>query len=407
MRGTRLINTNWYFSKTAKGVEKATLKEFLEESIALLTYPGKMVFHGCSDWVEVALPHTWNGTDGQDGENDYYRGTCYYLKNVPETLLERDKVNYLEFEGVNSSTTVYWNGEEMAVHHGGYSTFRVKIEDIQENNLLIVAVDNAPNDFVYPQNADFTFYGGIYRDVKIVSVDKNHFAMDFLGASGIKVTPVVDLEKKQADITVESFVELEEKLLEADSKDSIKVKTTLWDGKGNLICEKVKIKRQQTSQSASLDAEQKMQSGKRIPVAKEEFVLENPHLWDGLNDPYLYMAKAELWINGELVDKVESRVGCRTCEFDADRGFLLNGKPYPLRGVSRHQDRPEVGNALTKEMHEEDLNLILEMGANTIRLAHYQHAQYFYDLCDEKGLVLWAEIPYITTHMPKGRENLM
>ena len=405
MRGTRLINTNWYFSKTAKGVEKATLKEFQEESIALLTYPGKMVFHGCSDWIEVALPHTWNGTDGQDGGNDYYRGTCYYLKNVPETLLERDKVNYLEFEGVNSSATVYWNGEEMTVHHGGYSTFRVKIEDIQENNLLIVAVDNAPNDFVYPQNADFTFYGGIYRDVKIVSVDKNHFAMDFWGASGIKVTPVVDLGKKQADITVESFVELEEKFLEADSKDSIKVKTTLWDENGNLICEKVKIKRQQTSQSASSDAEQKMQSGKRIPMAKEEFVLENPHLWDGLKDPYLYMAKAELWINGELVDKVETRFGCRTCEFDADRGFLLNGNPYPLRGVSRHQDRPEVGNALTKEMHEEDLNLILEMGANTIRLAHYQHAQYFYDLCDEKGLVLWAEIPYITTHMPKGKEN--
>ncbi len=398
MRQVKLINDNWYFSKTAKGVGKATLKEIKEDSIALLTYPGKMVFYNCSDWVEVALPHTWNGTDGQDGGNDYHRGTCYYIKNVPEELLEKDKINYLEFDGVNSSATVYWNGQEMTVHHGGYSTFRVKVEDIQETNLLVVEADNTPNDFVYPQNADFTFYGGIYRDVKIVSVEKNHFAMDFWGAPGIKVTPVVDLNKNQANVTVEAFVELEDKFFEENCKDSIKVKTFLLDGEGNVIFEKVKSKREQKDTF-------KTEKEKRGPVAKEEFVLENPHLWNGLNDPYLYVARAELWINGELADKVESRFGCRKCEFDADRGFLLNGKVYPLRGVSRHQDRPEVGNALTKEMHEEDMDLILEMGANTIRLAHYQHAQYFYDLCDEKGMVIWAEIPYITTHMPKGREN--
>ena len=404
MRQVKLINGNWYFSKTAKGVEKATLKEFKEESIALLTYPGKMVFHNCSDWVEVTLPHTWNGSDGQDGGNDYYRGTCYYLKNVPGELLEKDKINYLEFDGVNSSATVYWNGQEMTVHHGGYSTFRVKIEDIQETNLLIVAADNAPNDFVYPQNADFTFYGGIYRDVKIVSVEKNHFAMDFWGASGIKVTPIVDLDKNQAKVTVESFVELEDKFFEADGKDSIKVKTFLMDAKGNVIFEQAKVKRQQNASGEAKKQETQL-GERRVPVAKEEFIIENPHLWDGLKDPYLYTAGAELWINGELADKVESRFGCRKCEFDAEKGFLLNGKAYPLRGVSRHQDRPEVGNALTKEMHEEDMDLILEMGANTIRLAHYQHAQYFYDLCDEKGMVIWAEIPYITTHMPKGREN--
>ena len=405
MRQVKLINSNWYFSKTAKGVEKATLKEFKEDSIALLTYPGKMVFYGCSDWVEVTVPHTWNGTDGQDGGNDYHRGTCYYLKNVPGELLEKDKVNYLEFDGVNSTASVYWNGKEMTVHHGGYSTFRVKIEDIQETNLLIVAADNAPNDFVYPQNADFTFYGGIYRDVKIVSVDKNHFAMDFWGASGIKVTPVVDLEKNQADITIESFVELEDKFFEADCKDFVKIKTIVLDADGNVLFEKGKIRKGQTSSTASYDAVEEQPKERKSPVAKVEFVLENPHLWDGVNDPYLYIARVELWINGELADKTESRFGCRKCEFDAEKGFLLNGKSYPLRGVSRHQDRPEVGNALTKEMHEEDMDLILEMGANTIRLAHYQHAQYFYDLCDEKGMVIWAEIPYITTHMPKGREN--
>ena len=400
MRKIQNLNANWYFSKTAEGLEKATLKEFLEESIALLTYPGKMTFHNCSDWEEITLPHTWNGIDGQDGGNDYHRGTCYYLKQVPGELLEKNKINYLEFDGVNSSAGVYWNGKEMTIHHGGYSTFRVKIEDIQEQNLLIVSVDNAPNDFVYPQNADFTFYGGIYRDVKIVTVEKSHFSMDYWGSTGLKVTPIVDLEKKQAQITVEAFVDLEEKYFASDNKDSIKVKTELCDAEGNVFATKIKTKREDDKKNPYNG-----QNVKRIPVAKEELVIEDPCLWDGVKAPYLYSARVTLIINGEETDCVESRFGCRKIEFDVNRGFILNGKSYPLRGVSRHQDRPEIGNALTKEMHEEDMNLILEMGANTIRLAHYQHAQYFYDLCDEKGMVVWAEIPYITTHMPKGREN--
>ena len=399
MRQVKVINNNWYFSKTAKGVEKATLKEFMEDAQALLTYPGGVVFYGCSDWTEINVPHTWNGVDGQDGGNDYHRGTCYYLKNITGELLEKDKVNYLEFDGVNSSASVYWNGKEMTIHHGGYSTFRVKIEDIQENNLLIVAADNTPNDFVYPQNADFTFYGGMYRDVKIVSVGKNHFAMDFWGAPGIKVTPVVDLVKNQAAVTVESFVDLEEKV----SDGIIKVKTTLLAQNGTVIAEKVKANKD--SFKADEENVSPNTDNRKTKVAKAEFVMDTPHLWNGVEDPYLYTAKVELIVEDEVCDKLETRFGCRTCEFDSDKGFILNGKSYPLRGVSRHQDRPEVGNALTKEMHEEDIALILEMGANTIRLAHYQHAQYFYDLCDEKGLVVWAEIPYITTHMPKGREN--
>ena len=404
MRQVKAINNNWYFSKTAKGVEKATLKEFTENAQALLTYPGGLVFYGCSDWTEINVPHTWNGVDGQDGGNDYHRGTCYYLKNVFGELFEKDKINYLEFDGVNSSASVYWNGKEMTVHHGGYSTFRVKIEDIQENNLLVVAADNAPNDFVYPQNADFTFYGGMYRDVKIVSVDKDHFAMDFWGAPGIKVTPMVDLAKNQASVTVETFVDLDEKmcgdekLQNTKAEKNIKVRTTIVAKNGDIIAESVKTNKDSLNNVKTAD------NGK-TKVAKAEFVIDTPHLWSGVEDPYLYTAKAELIVDEEVCDKLETRFGCRTCEFDVDKGFILNGKSYPLRGVSRHQDRTEVGNALTKEMHDEDIALILEMGANTIRLAHYQHAQYFYDLCDEKGLVVWAEIPYITTHMPKGREN--
>ena len=402
MRKVAILSNHWYFSKTAEGVEKASLEEFLKGGIALLTYPGKMVFHNCSDWEEITLPHTWNGIDGQDGGNDYHRGICYYLKQVPGDMLDKGKVNYLEFDGVNSTAGVYWNGKEMTIHHGGYSTFRVKIEDIRENNLLIISVDNAPNDFVYPQNADFTFYGGIYRDVKIVSVEKNHFSMDYWGSTGLKITPVVDLEKNQARVTVESFVDLEDQFLETENTESVKVKTMIEDTSGNLLAAKVKVKKEGGTNHSYGE-----KNRKSLPVAKEEFVIESPHLWNGVKDPYLYRAKVQLIINGEEVDSVTSSFGCRKIEFDAERGFLLNGKEYPLRGVSRHQDRPGIGNALTKEMHEEDMDLILEMGANTIRLAHYQHAQYFYDLCDEKGMVVWAEIPYITTHMPKGKENTM
>lgn len=343
MRQVKTLNNNWYFSKTAKNVEKATLKEFMEEAQALLTYPGGLVFRGCSDWVEINLPHTWNGRDGQDGGNDYHRGTCYYLKNVPGELLDKNKINYLEFEGVNSSAAVFWNGKKVMVHHGGYSAFRGKIDDVQENNLLIVTADNAPNDFVYPQNADFTFYGGIYRDVNLISVEKNHFSMDDWGAPGIKVTPLVDLDKKQAWIRVESFVDLEE---EWDTLEkNIKVRTILLDREGNILAEKVKVNKK----FPKADCQTKKESlepvrNSQTKVARAEFVLDNPHLWNGLEDPYLYTAKAELIIGEEVCDSIETRFGCRKCEIDADRGFILNGKEYPLRGVSRHQDRPEVGN---------------------------------------------------------------
>ena len=138
-------------------------------------------------------------------------------------------------------------------------------------------------------------------------------------------------------------------------------------------------------------------------TAKVVFTLNNAHLWDGVDDPFLYTVSAKL-DNGE---ETSARFGCRKFEIDPQKGFLLNGRSYPLRGVSRHQDRKGAGNALTNEMMEEDISIILEMGANTIRLAHYQHAQYFYDLCDEKGLVIWAEIPYITMHMTNGRANTL
>lgn len=317
--------------------------------------------------TEVDLPHTWNGEDGQDGGNDYYRGKCVYEKTLHKSELPEGEVFYLQIDGANSSAEVYFNGKKLITHHGGYSTFRTELRDIKEVNEIKIEVDNSPNEFVYPQLADFTFYGGIYRHVNIIGVKKNHFDLDYYGAPGITVTPEAD--GKDYNVTIQCF---------CDGKVDLQI----LDGETVI---------------ASASAEGK----NPVSVLK----IENAHLWNGVKDPYLYEAVARLVENGEAVDEISCRFGCRSFKIDPEKGFILNGEIYPLRGVSRHQDRPKIGNALLFEHHKEDIELICEMGANTIRLAHYQHAAEFYDLCDEKGLVVWAEIPYISRHMPGGVDN--
>ena len=325
-------------------------------------------------WNFVNLPHTWNAIDGQDGGNDYYRGICCYAKELTkEDLPDADRY-YLELRGANSSADVFVNGTKLAHHDGGYSTWRVDITDsLTDNNIIAITVDNSENDRVYPQMADFTFYGGLYRDVNIIAVSESHFDLDYFGGPGIKVTP----EIKGADAKAEIEVYL------TNPKDGQQLVYSILDKDGNKVSE-VFCGAEETSVSIDIN---------------------NVHLWDGRKDPYLYTAEVKLVEDGKVLDNVSTRFGCRTFKIDPERGFILNGREYPLRGVSRHQDRWGFGNALLPEHHEEDIELIYEMGATTIRLAHYQHDQYFYDLCDEKGLVIWAEIPYISKHMPSGREN--
>lgn len=316
----------------------------------------------------VDLPHTWNARDGQDGGNDYWRGTCIYRTRfaAPQFNAASHQV-WIQFDGVNASAHVVLNGSPVCNHDGGYSTFRANITELlRDENELTVEVDNSKNDRVYPQKADFTFYGGIYRDVSLMVVSKNHFTLDYFGGPGIRITPTV----QGADASIQV--------------------TTWHDGEGEVSIE-------------LLDA-----AGNTVATGKGPDItltIFNAHLWNGVKDPYLYSCKARLVVNGTVEDETTTRFGVRSFKVDPKKGFFLNGKSYPLHGVSRHQDRKGLGNAITREMHDEDMALIKEIGANTIRLAHYQHDQYFYDLCDEVGMVVWAEIPYISEHMPNGREN--
>ena len=326
------------------------------------------------NWNWVNLPHSWNAIDGQDGGADYFRGIGYYAKALDKSDLPAADEYYLEIRGANSSADVYVNGSKLAHHDGGYSTWRVNItESLQANNLIVITVDNAANDTVYPQVADFTFYGGLYRDINIICVNKTHFDLDYHGGPGLKVTPTVC--GNDATVEIETWL--------SNSAMGNSVRYTILDAAGNTV----------TSTEA----------------AETSAVLTIPavHLWHGRKDPYLYTAVLELLDDGCVIDKISTRFGCRSFRIDPENGFILNGEEYPLRGVSRHQDRWGFGNALLPEHHEEDIELICEVGATTIRLAHYQHDQYFYDLCDEKGLVIWAEIPYISQHMPTGRANTL
>ncbi len=355
MRQVLEFNTRWAFSKETK------------------TRPETMP----NNWVWVNLPHTWNNIDGIDGGNDYYRGTCWYANEVDKTeWLPKADEYYLEFRGANSSADVYVNGVHLAHHDGGYSTWRVNVTEqfnAAEKPLVTVAVDNAPNRQVYPQMADFTFYGGLYRDVYVVCVNHSHFDLDYYGAPGIAVTPKVN--GANADVTVEVYP--------VNAKENQTLTYRLKAKCGCVVAEKT------------------------VPASetKVTFEIENVHLWHGRKDPYLYSAEVTLNENEEVLDNVSTRFGVRTFEIHPENGFILNGKEYPLRGVSRHQDRWGKGNALSKEDHKEDMEYIAEVGCTTIRLAHYQHDQYFYDLCDEYGMVVWAEIPYISDHMDTGREN--
>lgn len=351
MREKIIFNNSWLFSKESDDISKVDDSSF----------------------ISITLPHTWNAMDGQDGGGDYYRGVCTYKKSFNLTEEDLSKELFIEFEAIMSSSKVVINRKKEFIHHGGFQTFRIYLNDVchaGENEILVFA-DNRSNNYVYPQFADFTFFGGIYRDTYLIKTNKTHFDLSYFGTKGIKITPQLIDEKWF--INVESFI--------TNFNDNEIVFELIDEGK---VIDNIKINE----------------------VKTVTFEVKNPHLWNGRIDPHLYTIKAKILNNADVIDEIEDRVGLRTFYVDPQKGFYLNGKPYHLHGVSRHQDRLNLGWAITKKEHEEDMELIKEVGATTIRLAHYQHAQYFYDLCDQEGMVVWAEIPYISNHMDTGKENV-
>ena len=330
-------------------------------------------------WQTVQLPHSWNAVDGQDGNGSYDRGKYWYAKTfeTPKQPLTGGKV-FVEILAAGQQATVYVNGTEVTYHEGGYSTFRADITSLckdEGENLLVVACSNEYKDSVYPQSADFTFYGGLYRGVNLISVPEAHFDLEYYGGPGIQVTPK-PCDCGGATFEIVTYVK--------NTDENFTVLYSVLDADGKEVASGC---RPADSTGITL----------YVPDAKK---------WD-IDSPYLYTVKAALQRRNETYDEISTRAGVRSFSCDPQKGFIMNGKETPLRGVSRHQDMLYKGNALTKEDHYRDAELIKELGANTIRLAHYQHNQYFYDACDELGFIVWAEIPFISVFNkdPEAHQN--
>lgn len=350
MREIKAINSDWAFLKGDTKHHKVPKK-------------------AKKKWETVNLPHTWNALDGQDGGFDYHRGACWYFKEI-EISPESGKQIFLEIPAASLSAEVYINENHVCTHKGGFSTFRVNITPFinpKKATKIAICVDNGESNKIYPQTADFTFFGGLYRGVNLLEVTDTHFDLEYAGGCGVMVTPTVNTDGS-ADVEIQSFEK---------NAEGYRVQYRI----GNLVADK------------------------ENPVIH----IDEPHLWNGRKDPYLYTLDAQIVKNNIVIDSVSTKFGIRSFHIDAEKGFFLNGEPYPLHGVSRHQDRENMGWAITEKEHKEDMELIAEVGANTIRLAHYQHSQYFYDLCDEYGMIVWAEIPFISAFLktPEARENTL
>ncbi|WP_092444941.1 glycoside hydrolase family 2 TIM barrel-domain containing protein [Winogradskyella sediminis] len=331
-----------------------------------------------TNWQTVNIPHTWNQDDAFDDDLGYRRGLGYYQKHIFFSSETSANNHYLKFNAVNQDATVYVNGKEIGNHKGGYTAFNFNISEYinyDTYNVIEVTVDNSHNEDIPPLDADFTFYGGIYRDVELISLPKQHFSLEDFASEGFYVNyPHVSKEKASIEITT---------LLKNTALNKVKtaLELVLTDADGNVVkthIETLQLKPQSIDEFKLL-----------LPEIK------HPKLWSP-DDPYLY--KLQLILKdktGAIVDAKTTNIGFRWVSVDAKKGFYLNGEPIKLIGVNRHQDYEGYGNAVPMALQKKDIELIKDMGSNVIRFAHYPHARELYKMCDELGILVWTEIPVV------------
>ena len=339
-------------------------------------------------WKEVQIPHTWNAVDMQDDKNNYYAGEGYYKKEyTPDASLEGKRV-FLRFQGVGSVAEVYVNNVYAGNHKGGYSAFAVEITRLLtygQSNQILVKVDNSPRPDVVPiNNTLFGVYGGIYRPVEIIVTNPINITVTDYASPGIYISQQ-NVTSKSADVNVKIKLENKQK-----QSKKVLLSTTIYESNG-------KVK---TGQQTPIEV---LPQGRQL--FEHNFSIKNPHLWQGLEDPYLYRVVVRLYSDGQIIDEVTQPLGLRHFELKAADGMYLNGKKVPMYGVCRHQDWWGMGSALTDKEHETDLSIIKEMGATTIRLAHYQQAEYMYAKSDSIGFMVWAEIPFVNRVSTKEADN--
>lgn len=345
-RKTLLLNNNWKF-----------------------TY-GYVVKRNVSERVDI--PHTWNAIDAHSGKLDYYRGIGNYEKEVFIDKSWSEKRLFLKFYGVNSIANVFINGKHIGEHRGGYTAFIYELTHVVkygETNTIMVRANNAPQLDIMPLLGDFNFYGGIYRDVELMITDKTIISPLDYASSGVYLTQK-NVTKANADL--EALV----KISNPNNTSGLKLNFTILDDKNIVYTKTISIEPNESEIT--------------IP-----FSIVKPHLWNGIKDPFTYQVKVSLTNDKGTYDEVIQPLGLRYYHVDPNEGFFLNGEHLALRGVCRHQDRAIIGNALRNEHHDEDLAMIQEMGANSIRLSHYPHAPYFYNLLDKAGFITWSEIPFV------------
>lgn len=341
-----------------------------------------------SGWSEVEIPHTWNAKDMQVQANNFYEGAAYYKKNYFFPADLKGKRVFLRFEGVGSCAEVFVNGMLATSHKGGYSAFACEISPllkVGEENEIIVKADNKSRPDVIPVNHNlFGVYGGIYRPVWLIVTEPYTISVTDCASPGVYITQK-NVSKKQADVKVK--VKLDNGTLQPIP---VTLQNTIYDQEGKQIAT--------NSQSFELTAQGEQ-------AYESSFTIKKPTLWQGRENPYLYKVVSRLIKDGQVIDEMVQPLGLRKYEIVAGKGFYLNGEKYPMYGVTRHQDWWGLGSALKNENHDFDLATIMDVGATTVRFAHYQQSDYLYSRCDSLGLIIWAEIPFVNRVTGQEAEN--